>query len=56
MFRGGGPTSNTQEFAETLVIIKEEIRLLDDYEKMIDSHKQVKHIKRERGKIHDFRL
>lgn len=39
-WKGGSPSSNNQEFAETLVIIKEELRLLEDYEKLIDQHKQ----------------
>jgi transcription factor E2F4/5 len=39
-WKGGSPNSNNQEYAETLVIIKEELRLLEDYEKLIDTHKQ----------------
>jgi len=39
-WKGGGPSANTAEYAESLIIIKEEMRLLDDYEKMIDTHRR----------------
>lgn len=39
-WKGGGPSANTAEYAESLLIIKEEMRLLEDYEKMIDTHRR----------------
>ncbi|KAF4525439.1 hypothetical protein B566_EDAN004182 [Ephemera danica] len=39
-WKGANQNSNSQEFAETLIIIQEELRLLEDYEKMIDTHKK----------------
>ena len=34
--------SNTQEAADRLVVLKDEIEKLDSYEKMIDQHKSVR--------------
>ncbi|CAB3369616.1 Hypothetical predicted protein [Cloeon dipterum] len=39
-WKGGGPSANTAEYAESLIIIKEEMRLLEDYEKIIDTHRR----------------
>jgi transcription factor E2F4/5 len=39
-WKGASQNSNSQEFAETLIIIQEELRLLEDYEKLIDTHKK----------------
>jgi hypothetical protein len=41
-FRGAVAGSNTQEATDRVAVLKDEIRRLDDYEKLIDRHKSVR--------------
>lgn len=43
MFRGAGPGCNTQEMSDRLSTLKGEITRLEEHEKMLDTHKQVKY-------------
>ncbi|XP_059490499.1 transcription factor E2F4-like [Neocloeon triangulifer] len=55
-WKGGGPSANTAEYAESLIIIKEEMRLLEDYEKIIDTHRRwiqqsIKNVSEEKSNV-----
>ena len=41
-FRGAVAGSNTQEASDRLAVLRGEIETLDEYEKKIDQHKQVR--------------
>ena len=41
-FRGAVAGSNTQEATDRVSVLKDEIKLLEDYEKLVDQHKSVR--------------